>query len=70
MTDWAFHTLFDRIIEDACPVAQTSEVLVGLPQSGAYAISPDPLSVSSPDESSLAKFDVNTGTFDLLYNSL
>ncbi|KAF5315239.1 hypothetical protein D9619_007502 [Psilocybe cf. subviscida] len=63
--DWAFHTLFDRIIEDACPVAQTSEVLVGLPQSGAYVISPDPPSISSPDEGSVARFDVKTAKMPL-----
>jgi hypothetical protein len=38
---------------------------VGLPQSGAYAISPDPPSISSPEEGSLAKFDLKTGSFDL-----
>ncbi|KAG6872379.1 hypothetical protein C0995_010193 [Termitomyces sp. Mi166 len=52
--DWSFRTLFGRIIEKTCPVAQSSRVVVTLPTSQAYAIEPEPSSVVS----GLASFDI------------
>ncbi|KAI0727123.1 Gpi16 subunit GPI transamidase component [Fomitopsis betulina] len=40
--DWSFSALFDRRIEQACPVARSSVVRVLLPQNETYAIIPSP----------------------------
>ncbi len=52
--DWSLHSLFDRTIHRACPVARTSEILVSLPVNTIYAIKPEPTIV----DGNLARFDV------------
>ncbi|KAJ3515829.1 hypothetical protein NLJ89_g1507 [Agrocybe chaxingu] len=54
--DWSFQSLYDRTIHRACPVAQSSEVVVSLPTNAVYAIQPEPHAV----ERNLAVYDVNT----------
>ncbi|TFK22012.1 Gpi16 subunit GPI transamidase component [Coprinopsis marcescibilis] len=51
--DWSFESLFARKIEKACPVANSSEILVTLPQTGEYSISPEPTSIRN----SMAVYD-------------
>ncbi|KAJ4485920.1 Gpi16 subunit GPI transamidase component [Lentinula aciculospora] len=43
--DWSFHSLFDRRVEKACPVAKFSRVSVDLPSSGLYRVYPEPMEV-------------------------
>ncbi|KAJ3998557.1 GPI transamidase component PIG-T [Lentinula boryana] len=40
--DWSFHSLFDRKVEKACPVASSTRVSVELPNSGVYRVYPEP----------------------------
>ncbi|KDR77599.1 hypothetical protein GALMADRAFT_138681 [Galerina marginata CBS 339.88] len=54
--DWSIQSLFDRSIDRACPIAQTSNVIVSLPRNGVYSIEPDPSSI----EGGLASFNVNS----------
>ncbi|RDB15183.1 GPI transamidase component PIG-T [Hypsizygus marmoreus] len=54
--DWDFRTLFDRTIDRKCPVAQSSHVVVALPTSAEFDISPEPTS----NAAGLATFDVAT----------
>jgi hypothetical protein len=56
---WSIHSLFDRTIDQACPVAQKSDVIVALPRSAIYAIKPEPPLI----EGSTAVYDVNTGRY-------
>ncbi|KAF9014895.1 GPI transamidase component GPI16 [Cyathus striatus] len=58
--DWSFQTLFDRTVERACPVAQSSRVLVTSHEhpSDAYTLFPDPTS----QDASFVGYDVNTAT--------
>lgn len=59
--DWSFQSLFDRNIDRACPVAETSEILVSLPQNAVYAIKPEPLMTVN---GSMAKYDVKASMWD------
>ncbi|KAF9076064.1 Gpi16 subunit GPI transamidase component [Rhodocollybia butyracea] len=43
--DWSFHSLFDRKVDQACPIAKTSRVAVELPSSGFYRVHPEPLEI-------------------------
>lgn len=45
--DWSFSALFDRRIEQACPVARSSVIRVWLPQNETYAIIPSPTAMDS-----------------------
>ncbi|KAH9919179.1 Gpi16 subunit GPI transamidase component [Epithele typhae] len=46
--DWSLHSLFDRTIERACPVARRSKVRVELPgDPSPYSITPDPTTVAN-----------------------
>jgi len=54
--DWSFQSLFDRTISRACPVAESSEINVFLPNNAVYAIKPEPSTVIE----NLATFDVRT----------
>ena len=54
IVDWSFQSLFDRNIDRACPVAETSEVIVSLPVNTVYTIKPEPSII----ERNSAKFDV------------
>lgn len=56
---WSIHSLFDRTIDQGCPVAQKSDIIVTLPTSAIYAIKPEPPLI----EGSVAAYDVNTGRF-------
>ncbi|KAE9400530.1 Gpi16 subunit, GPI transamidase component [Gymnopus androsaceus JB14] len=40
--DWSFASLFDRVVEKACPVAKSSRVIVDLPTYGVYRVHPEP----------------------------
>ncbi|KAF8148249.1 GPI transamidase component PIG-T [Crassisporium funariophilum] len=62
MQDWSLQTLFDRTICQACPVAQTSQVLVDLPKGTPYSIKPEP----SSTERNIAIFQ--TKTFNMPLN--
>ncbi|KAF7376396.1 GPI transamidase component GPI16 [Mycena sanguinolenta] len=42
--DWSFSSLFDRTVDQACPVAASSLVLVTLPVREPYSIQPEPAS--------------------------
>ncbi|PPQ66086.1 hypothetical protein CVT24_000200 [Panaeolus cyanescens] len=53
--DWSLKSLFNRQVERACPVAESSEILVGLPHA-IYSIKPEPSSIRHKS----AVFDVNT----------
>ena len=59
---WSIHSLFDRTIDQGCPVAQKSDVMVALPRSAIYAIKPEPPLI----EESVAVYDVNTGWFIII----
>lgn len=63
---WSIHSLFDRTIDQACPVAQKSDVMVTLPRSAIYAIKPEPPLI----EGSIAVYDVNTGWFILFFTGI
>ena len=54
VVDWSFQSLFDRSIDRACPVAETSDVIVSLPVNTVYTIKPEPSII----ERNSAKFDV------------
>ncbi|KAF7327835.1 GPI transamidase component GPI16 [Mycena kentingensis (nom. inval.)] len=52
--DWSFTSMFDRTIQRACPVADSSSIAVSLPFGVPYSISPEPSAV----EDGTAMFDV------------
>jgi hypothetical protein len=60
LQDWSFESLFDRTIDRSCPVAESSEVLVSLPQNAIYAIKPEPWLV----DGNTAKYDVKASMWD------
>ncbi|KAL7279582.1 hypothetical protein ACG7TL_005984 [Trametes sanguinea] len=43
--DWSLRSVFDRIVEKACPVARSSKVQVELPGETSYTLSPGPTDV-------------------------
>ncbi|CCL99760.1 uncharacterized protein FIBRA_01782 [Fibroporia radiculosa] len=45
--DWSFLSIFDRVIERACPVADTSIIRVKLPTEASYAMTPTPTSIDA-----------------------
>lgn len=47
VSDWSFASLFGRVVEKACPVAQSSRVIVELPQSGVYRVHPEPSDIQT-----------------------
>ncbi|KAI0775576.1 Gpi16 subunit GPI transamidase component [Trametes elegans] len=55
--DWSLHSVFDRTIERACPVARSGKVRVELPLDTSYTISPGPADVSD----STATYVVDSG---------
>jgi phosphatidylinositol glycan class T len=63
---WSIHSLFDRTIDQGCPVAQKSDVVVALPTTAIYAIKPEPPLI----EGSVAVYDVNTGQFIIIFSGI
>ena len=44
--DWSLHSVFDRTVDRACPVARTSKIRVELPRGvSPYSITPEPTSI-------------------------
>ncbi|KAF9473993.1 Gpi16 subunit, GPI transamidase component [Pholiota conissans] len=54
--DWSLQSLFDRTVDRTCPVAETSQIFVTLPNRGLYSISPEP----SVSKNGLAIYDVKS----------
>lgn len=57
LSDWSLQSVFDRRIERACPVAQSSKVRVALPQDAPYSITPEATTI----QGDIATYDVTTG---------
>ena len=40
--DWSLHSVFDRTVDRACPVARSSAIHIDLPINQPYAVDPQP----------------------------
>lgn len=64
--DWSFRSLFDRSIDNRCPVARSSTVNVELPVEEAYSLEPSP---SSTDDG-IGRYNLNVdGNFLFIFLS-
>ena len=61
--DWSLANVFERTIDTACPVAETSKIVIDLPTDGAYTLSPE----STEIQDGLAVYDVNKGECDTFH---
>ncbi|KAI0632363.1 Gpi16 subunit GPI transamidase component [Trametes polyzona] len=61
--DWSLRSVFDRSIERACPVAQSSKVRVELPSETPYVITPGPTDVT--DDIALYAIDSGKEALDI-----
>lgn len=59
--DWSFASLFDRKVEQLCPVAQTSNVRLALPKVQSYLLAPE-----YTIKDNYALFNMSAGTYDFI----